>query len=118
MEGDMSKEMHWGGINGKSLCKAIFADIWMVFAVMVIIYLGLGIAGNLRNTPSYTSSAVVAVYPFNQMYTLENSSSALETVGAVNEVLNSEMFRTGLNNHRSGENRKPDYRPYLCDHAG
>ena len=98
MEGDMSKEMHWGGINGKSLCKAIFADIWMVFAVMVIIYLGLGIAGNLRNTPSYTSSAVVAVYPFNQMYTLENSSSALETVGAVNEVLNSEMFRTGLNN--------------------
>ena len=98
MEADMSKEMHWGGINGKSLCKAVVSDIWMILAVMVITYIGLGIAGNMRNTPSYTSSAVVAVYPFNQMFTLEASSSALDTVSAVNEVLNSEMFVTGLNN--------------------
>ena len=98
MEADMSNELHWGGINGKSLCKAVASDIWMVFAVMVITFLGLGIAGNMKYTPSYTSSAVVAVYPFNQMYTLEASSSALETVGAVNEVFNSEMFDTGLKN--------------------
>ncbi|MBR3020300.1 MAG: hypothetical protein IKH57_25075 [Clostridia bacterium] len=94
----MSNEMHWGGINGKSLFKALVTDIWMVFAVMVITYIGLGILGNMRYTPSYTSEAVVAVYPLNQMYTLEASSSALETVSAVNEVLNSEMFSTGLRN--------------------
>ena len=92
----MSNEMHWGGINGKSLFKAVVSNIWMVFAVMVITYLSLGIAGNMKDTPSYTSSAVVAVYPFNQLFTLEDSSSALETVGAVNEVFNSDIFRTGL----------------------
>ena len=92
----MTNEVHWGGIDGKGLCRAVLSDIWMVFAVMVITYLGLGIAGNMRYTPSYTSSAVVAVYPFNRMYTLEASSSALETVSAVNEVFNSEMFSTGL----------------------
>ena len=94
----MSNELHWGGINGKSLCKAVVSDIWMILAVMVITYLGLGIAGSMKYTPSFTSEAVVAVYPFNQMYTLEASSSALDTVGAVNEVFNSEMFGTGLNN--------------------
>ena len=92
----MSNELRWGGINGKSLCKAVLSDLWMVFAVMVITYLGLGLAGSLKDKPLYTSSTVVAVYPFNQMYTPENSSSALETVGAVNEVFNSEMFRMGL----------------------
>ena len=96
MEADMSNELHWGGINGKSLIKAVASDIWMVFAVMIISYIGLGIVGNMMYTPSYTSDAIVAVYPFNQMYTLEASSSARETVGAVNEVLNSEMFKTGL----------------------
>ena len=92
----MSNEFHWGGINVKGLCKTVVLNIWMVFAAMVITYLGLGIAGNIRNTPSYTSDAVVAVYPFNQMYTLEASSSALVSVSAVNEVFNSEMFRMGL----------------------
>lgn len=92
----MSNEFHWGGINGKSLCKAVLLDIWMVFAVMVITYLSLGIVGNMRYTPSYTSSTVVAVYPFNKIYTLDDSSGALETVSAVNEVFNSEMFRIGL----------------------
>ena len=94
----MSNELHWGGINGKGLFKAVVSDIWMVFAVMIITFLGLGIAGNMMYTPSYTSYADVAVYPLNQMYTLEASSSALETVSAVNEVINSEMFRTGLEN--------------------
>lgn len=92
----MSNELHWGGISGKSLIKAVVSDIWMVFAVMIITYLGLGIAGDMRETPSYTSGAVVAVYPLNKMYTLEASSGALETVSAVNEVFNSEMFRIGL----------------------
>ncbi len=92
----MSNELHWGGINIKSLCKAVLSDIWMVFAVMVITYLGLGIVGNMRYTPSYTSGAVVAVYPFNKMPTMEASSDALATVSAANEVFNSEMFRTGL----------------------
>ena len=94
----MSNELHWGGINGKGLFKAVVSDLWMIIAVMVITYLGLSIAGNMTYTPSYVSNAVVAVYPFNQMYTLEASSSALETVSAVNEVFNSEMFRTGLDN--------------------
>ena len=92
----MSNDMHWGGINGKSLCKAVISDIWMVFAVMVIAYLGIGMAGRMMYTPSYTSSSVVAVYPFNQIYTLETSSSALATVSAANEVINSEMFSTGV----------------------
>ena len=92
----MSSEFHWGGINGKSLCKAVLSDLWMVFAVMFIAYLGLGIAGSKMYTPSYTSSSVVAVYPFNQMYTLEASSNALATVSAANEVFISEMFSTGL----------------------
>ncbi len=94
----MSNDIHWGGINGKGLFKAVVSDIWMIFAVMIITFLGLGIAGKMQYTPSYTSNAVVAVYPFNKMYTLEASSSALETVSAVNEVFNSEMFRTGLDN--------------------
>ena len=72
----MSNEFHWGGINGKSLCKAVLSDIWMVFAAMIISYLGIGMAGNMMYTPSYTSSSVVAVYPFNRMYTLEASSYA------------------------------------------
>lgn len=93
----MANESHWGGINGKSLCKAIITDIWMVFAAIVITFLGLGIVDGIRSTPTYTSEAVVAVYPLNQMYTPEASSGALETVSAVNEVLNSEMFITGLN---------------------
>lgn len=92
----MTDELHWGGINGKSLLKAVVSDIWMVLAVMIITYIGLGAAVSLRSTPAYTSNAVVAVYPFNRMYTLETSSEALGTVGAVNEVLNSEMFRAGL----------------------
>ena len=95
----MTDELHWGGINGKSLLKAVVSDIWMVLAVMIITYIGLGAAVSLRSTPAYTSSAVVAVYPFNKMYTVETSSEALGTVGAVNEVLNSEMFRTGLEEH-------------------
>lgn len=92
----MSNELHWGGINSKSLCRAIAIDIWMVFAVIVIAYLGLGIADSVLNTPSYTASTVVAVYPFNKMYTPEASSGALETVSSVNSVFNSDMFRTGL----------------------
>lgn len=92
----MSNEMHWGGINVKRLCKTLIPDIWVILAVMVIVYAGLGIVGNMQYTPSFTSSAVVAAYPFNQMYTLETSSSALESVATVNEVFNSEMFRTGL----------------------
>ena len=92
----MFNELHWGGINVKSLCKAVLRDIWMVFAVMVITYLGLGIAENIRYTPSYTSNTVVAVYPLNKMYTPEDSAGALETVSSVNELFNSDMFRTGL----------------------
>lgn len=95
----MTDELHWGGINGKSLLRAVVSDIWMVLAVMIITYLLLGFAGSIRNTPSYTSNAVVAVYPFDKVYTLEASSDALGTVSAVNEVLNSEMFRTGLEDH-------------------
>ena len=92
----MSNDFHWGGISVKGLCKAVLSDIWMVFAVMIIAYVGLGIAGNAMYTPSYTSSSYVAVYPFNHMYTLEASSNALATVSAANEVLNSDMFSTGL----------------------
>ena len=92
----MLNELHWGGINVKSLCKAVLADIWMVFAVVVIAYLGLGIFENMRYSPSYTSNTVVAVYPLNKMYTLEDSAGALETVSSVNELFNSDMFRTGL----------------------
>ena len=92
----MTDELHWGGINGKSLCKIVAIDIWMVFVAIVITYLGLGIADSMLNTPSYTASTVVAVYPFNKMYTPEASSGALETVSSVNNVFNSDMFRTGL----------------------
>ncbi len=92
----MINDLHWGGINGKSLFKTLIRDIWTVFAVMIISYFGLGIAGSMSYTPSYTSNADIAVYPFNRMYTLETSSNALGTVSAVNEVFNSEMFRTGL----------------------
>ena len=92
----MRDELHWGGINLKSLCKALVFNIWMVFAVMIITYIGLGIVGNMKYTPSYTSNTVVAVYPFNKMYTLEDTSGALQTVTAVNEVLNSDMFKEGL----------------------
>ena len=92
----MTNELHWGGINGKSLCKAVLSDLWMVVAVMIITYIGLGIAGNMKDIPLYTSNTVVAVYPFNKMYTPEESGNALETVSAMNEVFNSEMFMTGL----------------------
>ncbi len=92
----MLNELHWGGINVKSLCKAVLLDIWMVFAVIVITYLGLGIFENMRYSPFYTSNTVVAVYPLNKMYTPEDSAGALETVSSVNELFNSNMFVTGL----------------------
>lgn len=92
----MSNDFRWGGIGIKGLFKAILPDLWMVFAVMIIAYLGIGIAGNMRYTPSYTSSTVVAVYPFNKISTPEASSDSLETVGAVSQVFNSDMFTTGL----------------------
>lgn len=72
----MLNELHWGGINVKSLCKAVLLDIWMVFAVIVITYLGLGIFENMRYSPFYTSNTVVAVYPLNKMYTPEDSAGA------------------------------------------
>ena len=74
----------------------ILPNLWMVFVVMVIAYIGLGIAGNITYTPSYTSSTVVAVYPLNEMNTIEASAQAVDTVSALNEVFKSEMFRTGL----------------------
>ena len=92
----MLSELHWGGINVKGLCKTVLPDLWMVFAVMVIAFLGLGIAGNMLYTPSYTSSAIVAVYPFNTMETVEASSGDVDTVSALNEVFKSEAFNTGL----------------------
>ena len=96
MEVDMSNDLRWGGIGVKSLLKAVLSDIWTVFAVVVIAWLGIGIVGNMRYTPSYTSSTVVAVYPFNKISTPEASSDSLETVGAVSQVFNSGMFTTGL----------------------
>lgn len=95
----MLNDFHWGGINVKSLCKAVLSDLWMVIAVMVIAYFGIGIVGNMRYTPSYTSSTVVAAYPSNKMSTPESSSDSLDTVTALNEVFNSEMFKMGLNDH-------------------
>lgn len=92
----MFNEFHWGGINFKGLCKYVLPNLWMTFAVIVIAYIGLGIAGNMTYTPSYTSSAVAAVYPSNTMKTIEASSDAVDAVSASNEVFNSEMFRTGL----------------------
>lgn len=92
----MLNELHWGGINVKSLFKAVLPNLWMAFAVIVIVYIGLGIAGNKMYTPSYTSSTVVAVYPLDEMNTIEASAQAVDTVSALNEVINSEMFKTGL----------------------
>ena len=97
----MENGFHWGGINFKSLCKAVLSNIWMVFAAMAIVYLGLGIVGNRMYMPSYTSSCVVAVYPFHQMYTLESSTNT-QTVSAAMEVLNSEMFNAGLKERLAG----------------
>ena len=98
----MLNDFHWGGINVKGLCKAVLPDIWMAFAVMVIAYICLGYVGNMKYAPSYTSSTVVAVYPFNKMYTPDDSSGALDTVSSVNEVFNSEMFRTGIQERLTG----------------
>ena len=92
----------WGGINIRKLCRMFIWNIWMIIAIMIITYLGLGLVDHYTYTPSYTSAAVAAVYPTSSSYryhsieTISNLSSKTEDISS---VFNSDLFQSGFHNH-------------------
>lgn len=97
----MTEDFLWGGFNIRKFCRILIRNIWMVIAVMIITYLGLGILDKLIYTPRYTSAAVAAVYPMSSSYryhTIETVSDLSSKADYVSSVLNSDMFQSGLHN--------------------
>ena len=97
----MTDDFLWGGINIRKFCMMVFNNFWMVIAVMITAYLGLGFVDQLTYTPSYTSTAVAAVYSTSSSYqfpTIETVPDMASKASDVNTVLNSDMFQSGLHN--------------------
>lgn len=97
----MTEDFLWGGINIRNICRFFLINIWMVIAVMIITYLGLGLVDQMTYTPRYSSTAVVAVYPMSSPYryhTIETVSYLSVKTGEISSVFNSELFQSGLHN--------------------
>ena len=97
----MTEGFLWGGINFRKLCRYFLVNLWLVIAIMITTYLGLGIVDKLTYTPRYTSVAVAAVYStssyhYHTIETISNLSSKTEDVSS---VLNSDLFQAGFHNH-------------------
>ncbi len=92
----------WGGINFRKLCRYFLVNFWLVIAIMVTTYLGLGIVDKLTYTPRFTSVAVVAVYPASSSYryhSIETISGLSSKTKEVNSVFNSDLFQSGIHNY-------------------
>lgn len=98
----MTDDFLWGGINIRKFCRIFIRNIWMVIAVMIIVYLGLGLVDKYTNTPRYTSAAVAAVYPTSSPYrqhTIETISNLSSKTEDVSSVFNSDLFQSGFHSH-------------------
>ena len=95
----MTDDFLWGGINIRKFCRLLLRNSWMVIAIMIIAYLGLGFVDKQTYTPRYSSTAVVAVYPMSSSYrfhTIETISDLSTKTGDTNSVFNSTLFQSGL----------------------
>ena len=89
----------WGGFNIRKFCRLFLRNFWMVIAIMIITYLGLGFVDKQTYTPQYTSAAVAAVYPVSSSYryhTIENTYNLSSKTEDMSAVFNSDLFKTGL----------------------
>ena len=92
----------WGGFNLRKFCKILFRNFWTVIAVMIITYLGLTLVDKRTYTPSYTTTAIAAVYPASSSYryhTIETISDLSSKTNVIGSVLNSDLFRSEFRNH-------------------
>lgn len=98
---DMTDGFFWGGINSKRFCKYFLRNFWLVIAIMITTYLGLSLVDNLTYTPSYTSTAIAAVYPRSSSYryhTIETVWDLSSKTADISSVFNSDMFQSALHN--------------------
>ena len=97
----MTDDFIWGGFNLRKFCKLFFRNLWTIIAVMIITYLGLTLVDKQTDAPSYTSTAVAAVYPVTSHYryhTIETISDLSSKTGVIASVINSDMFRSEFHN--------------------
>lgn len=92
----MLSDFRWGSFSIRKLCAEVLKNIWMVISVMIITFLGADLLDRAVFAPVYTSESIVAVYPFNTLYTLDSSTDTWDAVVSVTSVFNSDMFRAGL----------------------
>ena len=100
----MTDDFLRGGINIRKFCRFFCKNFWVIIIVIIITYLGLGFVDKLTYTPSYTSTAVAAVYPMSSSYryhTIENASNLSVKTAETSSVFNSVMFQSGLHNQES-----------------
>ena len=94
----MFNDFRWGGISVRGFIRALLPDVWMVIAIMIITYLAIGVLGSLTYSPEYEASTIVAVYPDNILSPTDTSADRMDTAAAVNGVLSSKAFQSGLEN--------------------
>lgn len=100
----MTDSFRWGGFNLRKFCRVFFRNFWMIIAVMIITYQGLTLVDKQTYTPSYTSTAVAAVYPSTSSYryhTIESVSDLALKTSIIVSTLNSELFQSGFHNQYS-----------------
>ena len=97
----MTDGFHWGGINIRQFSRYFLGNLWMVIAIMIITYLGLGFVDKQTYSPSYTSTAVAAVYPKSSSYryhTIETVWDLASKTEDISSVLNSDLFESAFHN--------------------
>lgn len=91
----------WGGINIRKLCRYILGHFWMVIAITIITHLGLDYVDKKTYTPSFTSTAIAAVYPTSSSYryhTLETIWDVSSKTEDISAMINSDLFQSGFLN--------------------
>ena len=97
----MTEGFLWGGINIRKFCRYFLGNFWMVIAIMIITYLGLGFLDARTYTPRYTSTAVAAVYPKTSSYryhTIETVRDLSSKTDEISSVFNSDLFQSAFHN--------------------
>ena len=97
----MTDDFLWGGISIRKFFRLLLRNFWMVITIIIITFLGLSFVDNQTYTPSYTSTAVVAVYPVSLSYryhTIENVYNLSSKTEDMSSVFNSDLFQTGFHN--------------------
>ena len=97
----MTDDFFWGGINIRKVCSLFFKNFWMIIAVMIITYLGLDLVDQRTYSPTYTYTAVAAVYPMSSSYryhTIENAAELSSKTGIIGSVFNTDVFQSEFYN--------------------